>query len=72
MRYGVSFSKDYLDGAVVIRDFESNPKGRVLAIIVRDNRHEAEQAAQYMCDLLNRDVAAQQWPGNSMKYGPSI
>jgi hypothetical protein len=60
MRYGVSFSKDYLDGAVVIRDFESNPKGRVLAIIVRDNRHEAEQAAQYMCDLLNRDVAAQQ------------
>jgi hypothetical protein len=25
-----------------------------------------------MCDLLNRDVAAQQWPGNSMKYGPSI
>jgi hypothetical protein len=60
MRYGVSFSKDYLDGAVVIRDFESNPKGRVLAIIVRDNRYEAEQAAQYMCDLLNRDVAAQQ------------
>lgn len=60
MRYGVSFSKDYLDGAVVIRDFESNPKGRVLAIIVRDNRYEAEQAAQYVCDLLNRDVAAQQ------------
>jgi hypothetical protein len=60
MRYGVSFSKDYLDGAVVIRDFESNPKGRVLAIVVRDNRYEAEQAAQYMCDLLNKDVAAQQ------------
>lgn len=60
MRYGVSFSKDYLEGAVVIRDFESNPKGRVLAIIVRDNRYEAEQAAQYVCDLLNRDVAAQQ------------
>jgi ABC-type sugar transport system substrate-binding protein len=49
-----------LDGAVVIRDFESNPKGRVLAIVVRDNRYEAEQAAQYMCDLLNKDVAAQQ------------
>ena len=54
MRYGVSLSKDYLeDECVVIRDFLSVPKGRVLAIIVRDNRYEAEQAAQEIVDLLN-------------------
>jgi hypothetical protein len=54
MRYGVSFSTDYLDGCVVIRDFKSVPQGRVLAIIPRDNRHEAEQEAQRICDLLNK------------------
>jgi hypothetical protein len=55
MRYGVSLSKDYLDSeCVVIRDFESVPKGRVLAIIPRENRHEAEQLAQQICDLLNQ------------------
>ena len=54
MRYGVSLSKDYLDNeCVVIRDFTSTPKGRVLCIIVRENRHEAEQEAQRICDLLN-------------------
>jgi hypothetical protein len=56
MRYGVSLSKDYLNGeSVVIRDFLSVPKGRVLAIIVRDDRYEAEQEAQRICDLLNQD-----------------
>lgn len=54
MRYGVSFSKDYLGGSVVIRDFKSVPEGRVFAIIPRDNRHEAEQIAQKICDLLNQ------------------
>ena len=53
MRYGVSFSNDYLNGCVVIRDFQSQPKGRILAIIPRDNRHEAEQEAQRIVDLLN-------------------
>ena len=57
MRYGVSFSKEYLEGGcVVIRDFQSEPKGRVLCIIVRENRYEAEQTAQYICDLLNKDL----------------
>lgn len=56
MRYGVSFSKDYLEGAVVIRDFKSIPEGRVLAIIPRENRHEAEQEAQRICDLLNKSL----------------
>lgn len=47
-------SKDYLSGeCVVIRDFKSVPQGRVLAIIVRENKHEAEQEAQRICDLLN-------------------
>jgi len=55
MRYGVSFSTDYMNGCVVIRDFKSVPIGRVLAVIPRDNRHEAEQAAQHICDLLNKD-----------------
>jgi hypothetical protein len=54
MRYGVSLSKDYPNtGEVVIRDFMSEPKGRVLCVVIRDNRYEAEQTAQYMCDLLN-------------------
>jgi hypothetical protein len=55
MRYGVSYSNDYLGGAVVIRDFMSEPKGRVLCIVTRDNRYEAEQTAQYICDLLNKE-----------------
>lgn len=55
MRYAVSWSSDYNDGSVVIRDFMSEPKGRVLCFITRDNREEAEQIAQYMCDLLNRE-----------------
>ena len=55
MRYGVSLSKDYLTSeCVVIRDFLSVPKGRVLAIIVREDRYEAEQEAQKICDLLNK------------------
>lgn len=54
MRYGVSFSPDYNGGAVVIRDFWSEPKGRVLCFIPRENRYEAEQTAQYICDLLNK------------------
>jgi hypothetical protein len=56
MRYGVSFSHDYFDGSVVIRDFMSEPKGQVLAIIPRDDRHEAEQEAQRLCDLLNQSL----------------
>jgi hypothetical protein len=54
MRYGVSYSTDLMNGCVVIRDFKSIPQGRVLAIIPRDNRHEAEQEAQRICDLLNK------------------
>jgi hypothetical protein len=55
MRYGVSFSNDYLGGCVVIRDFKSEPlPGRVLAIIPRDNKSEAEQEAQQIVDLLNQ------------------
>ena len=53
MRYGCSLSDDYVDNKVVIRDFESHPKGRVLCIIARDNQHEAEQIAIKLCDLLN-------------------
>jgi hypothetical protein len=60
MRYGVSFSTDYMNGCVVIRDFKSVPIGRVLAIIPRDNRHEAEQEAQRISDLLNREEAKKQ------------
>jgi hypothetical protein len=60
MRYGVSLSKDYLPNeCVVIRDFLSTPKGRVLAIIVRENRYEAEQAAQEIVDLLNNKYSQQ-------------
>jgi len=32
----------------------SEPKGRVLCVITRTNRHEAEQEAQMICDLLNK------------------
>ena len=53
MQYAVSLSEDYGPNRVVIRDFGSNPPGRVLCIIARDNRHEAEQIAQRICDLLN-------------------
>jgi hypothetical protein len=59
MRYGVSYSTDYFEGAVVIRDFLSEPKGRVLAIIPRESRWEAEQEAQYICDLLNQSLPKQ-------------
>ena len=55
MRYAVSKSEDYGLNTVVVRDFESEPKGRVLCIIARDNKHEAEQLAQHICDLLNQD-----------------
>ena len=54
MRYGVSQSTDYDPHRVVVRDFKSEPKGRVLLIIARDNQHEAEQIAQGICDLLNQ------------------
>ena len=55
MRYGVSQSQDYTQvGQVVIRDFLSEPKGRVLCVIARDNIYEAEQTAQYICDQLNK------------------
>jgi len=49
-----------MNGCVVIRDFKSVPIGRVLAIIPRDNRHEAEQAAQSICDLMNKEEAKKQ------------
>lgn len=52
----MSLSTDYKDtGEVVIRDFMSEPKGRVLCVIARENRYEAEQTAQYICDLLNAE-----------------
>lgn len=57
MRYAVSSSTDYNNGAVVIRDFMSVPKGRVLCFIPRDNEEEAKEIAQYMCDLLNKEEA---------------
>lgn len=53
MQYAVSLSEDYGANRVVIRDFRTNPPGRVLCIIARDNKHEAEQIAQQICDLLN-------------------
>lgn len=55
MRYAVSWSDDYNNGSVVVRDFMSNPKGRVLCFITRDNIEEAQQIAQYICDLLNKE-----------------
>ena len=55
MRWAVSKSNDYDPHRVVVRDFESNPKGRVLCVIARDDDHEAEQIAQHICDLLNKE-----------------
>jgi len=56
MRYAVSFSNDYNNGSVVIRDMMSDPKGRVFAVIPRENRTEGEQVAQRICDLLNAEL----------------
>lgn len=53
MRYTVSNSEDYGPNRVVVRDFRSEPKGRVLCVIARDNEYEAQQIAQVICDLLN-------------------
>jgi hypothetical protein len=56
MRYGVSESFDYSDsGSIVIRDFQSEPRGRVLCVITRSNQTEATEIAQYLCDLLNKE-----------------
>ena len=57
MRYGVSRSTDYGTNTVVVRDFQSEPQGRVLCVIVRDNEYEAEQIAQDICDALNKQGA---------------
>jgi hypothetical protein len=57
MRYAVSRSQDYSPNEVVVRDFLSDPIGRVLCVIVRDNLQEAEQIAQHICDLLNKPQA---------------
>lgn len=54
MRYGYSLSEDYTPNRVVVRDFKSNPPGRVLCIIARDNEYEAEQIAVHISDLLNK------------------
>ena len=53
MRYGPSLSEDYNENHVVVRDFKSNPPGRVLCIIARDNQYEAERIAVLISDLLN-------------------
>lgn len=53
MRYAVSTSQDYDCGKIVVRDYESTPKGRVLVVVARENDAEAEQIAQELCDLLN-------------------
>jgi hypothetical protein len=53
MRFAPSLSTDYSPHRVVVRDFKSEPPGRVLLIIARDNQHEAEQVAVTICDLLN-------------------
>ena len=58
LRYGVSLSTDYAPDKVVVRDFESEPPGRILAIIPREDQHEAEQIAQQICDLLNKGPLA--------------
>jgi hypothetical protein len=55
MQYAVSLSEDYGDNKVVVRDFKSTPPGRVLCIIARENKYEAEQIAQLLCDLLNKE-----------------
>lgn len=63
MKYVVSVSIDYrgVNGlqneCVVIRDMQSNPKGRVFAIVPRDSKQEAEQIAQQICDYLNKEQA---------------
>ena len=57
MQYGVSRSNDYGPNTVVVRDFTSEPQGRVLCVIVRDNEYEAEQIAQEICDALNKQRA---------------
>lgn len=50
----MSLSNDYGPYGVVIRDVESRPlAGRVLCYIARDDKAEAEQIAQSICDLLN-------------------
>lgn len=54
MRFAVSTSADYGPNEVVVRDFQSDPKGRVLCVIARENKHEAEQIAQWICDSLNQ------------------
>ena len=54
MRYAPSLSTDYSPHRVVVRDFKSEPPGRVLLIIARDNQHEAEQIAVNISDLLNQ------------------
>jgi len=53
MRYTVSNSEDYGPNRVVVRDFRSEPKGRVLCVIARENEYDAEQLAQMICDALN-------------------
>jgi hypothetical protein len=60
MRYGYSLSEDYTPNRVVVRDFQSNPPGRVLCIIARDNEHEAEQIAVLISDLLNKHTKNEQ------------
>lgn len=54
-RWAVSRSVDYGPERVVIRDFESTPKGRVLCVIERDDLRMAEWIAQNICDLLNKE-----------------
>ena len=54
MQFAQSTSADYGPNTVVVRDFLSTPPGRVLCIIARDNQHEAEQVAQFICDALNK------------------
>ena len=60
MRYGYSLSSDYGSNQVVVRDFKSEPPGRVLCIIARENKHEAEQLAVLISDLLNKNEQQQQ------------
>lgn len=56
MRYGCSNSNDYgTKTSIVIRDFGSKPAGRVVAVIPRENVHEAQQIGQVLCDLLNNN-----------------
>ena len=43
----------------MIRDFQSVPAGRVFAVIPRDNKYEAEQIAQRICDVLNKEELEQ-------------